>query len=87
MSEGLGFDLCVGTFLNVCVPNLTKGWKLEMVGGGQSLVRGVIQDTDGRELSWRGSESEDRCGLTSIQTSEEYGRESLFKRLYTAGPA
>ena len=50
----------------LCPPNLTKGQKSEMVGGGQSLVRGVIQDTDGRELSWRGSESEDRCGLTNI---------------------
>ena len=42
MSEGLGFDLYVGTFLNVCVPNLTKGWKLEMVGGGQSWVGGGV---------------------------------------------
>ena len=71
VSEGLGFNLCVVPFLNVCVSNLTKGQKSEMVGGGQSLVRGVIQDTDGRELSWRGSESEDRCGLTNIQTSKE----------------
>ena len=24
MSEGLGFNLCVAPFLNVCVPNLPK---------------------------------------------------------------
>ena len=25
MSEGLGFNLCVASFLNVCVPNLPQG--------------------------------------------------------------
>ena len=25
MSEGLGFNLCVAPFLNVCVPNLPQG--------------------------------------------------------------
>ena len=46
MSEGLGFNLCVVPFLNVCVPNLTRGWKSEMVRGGQSWVRGVAQGVD-----------------------------------------
>ena len=27
MSEGLGFNLCVVPFLNVCVPNLPQGVK------------------------------------------------------------
>ena len=27
MSEGLGFNLCVAPFLNVCVPNLPQGVK------------------------------------------------------------
>ena len=27
MLEGLGFNLCVGPFLNICVPNLPKGVK------------------------------------------------------------
>ena len=40
--EGLGFNLCVVPFLNICVPNLTKGQKLEMVRGGWSWVRGVV---------------------------------------------
>ena len=58
VSEGLGFDLCVAPFPNVCVPNLTRGWKSEVVGVGWSWVRGVAQRADWRELSQRGSESE-----------------------------
>ena len=27
MSEGLGFNLCVAPFLNICVPNLPQGVK------------------------------------------------------------
>ena len=37
MSEGLGFNLCVAPFLNICVPNLPQGQgqrMLEMVGVG-----------------------------------------------------
>ena len=86
MSEGLGFNLCVAPFLNICVPNLTKGQKSKMVGSGWSWVRDIIQEMDGRELSQRGNESEDRCGLMNIQTSKEY-RRLLFKRLNTAGLA
>ena len=40
--EGLGFNLCVAPFLNVCVPNLPQGSRVENVGGGQSWVRGII---------------------------------------------
>ena len=32
---------CVLCLLNIYVPNLTREQKLGMVGGGQSLVRGV----------------------------------------------
>ena len=53
MLEGLSFNLCVAPFLNIYVPNLTKAWKLEMVRGGQSWVRGVAQGADRRELSQR----------------------------------
>ena len=42
---------------------------------------------DKRELSQRGSDSKDRCGLTNIQTSKEYRRGLLFKRLSAAGLA
>ena len=37
MSEGLGFNLCVAPFLNICVPNLPQGQgrrMLEVVGVG-----------------------------------------------------
>ena len=38
MSEGLGFNLCVVPFLNICVPNLPQGakvWRMsEVVGVG-----------------------------------------------------
>ena len=49
ISEGLGFNLCVAPFLNICVPNLTKGSKAEIGRGGQSWVGGVILEMDGRE--------------------------------------
>ena len=38
MSEGLGFNLCVVPFLNICVSNLPQGqgWSMsEVVGVGQ----------------------------------------------------
>ena len=42
MSEGVGFNLCVAPFLNVCVPNLPQGHQgrrmLEVVGVGSSEV-------------------------------------------------
>ena len=55
MSEGLGFNLCVAPFLNVCVLNLPQGVK---DGGCQSLVRGVILELDEGRLSWGRSEDE-----------------------------
>ena len=48
MSEGLGFNLCVAPFLNICVLNLSQRVKAEDVGGGQSWVRGVVLVSDGR---------------------------------------
>ena len=57
MSEGLGFNLCVVPFLNVCVPNLSWRVRAEVVEGGQSWVGGVILESDGRGL--RSDHSED----------------------------
>ena len=40
MLEGLGFNLCVLPFLNVCVPNLPQGqgWSMsEVVGVGSEV--------------------------------------------------
>ena len=48
MSEGLGFNLCVAPFLNVCVLNLSWRVRVEVVGGGQSWVGGVVLESDGR---------------------------------------
>ena len=50
MSEGLGFNLCVAPFLNVCVLNLSWRVGAEDVGGGQSWVGGVVLELDGRGL-------------------------------------
>ena len=50
MSEGLGFNLCVAPFLNICVLNLTWRVGAENVGGGRSWVRGVILESDGKRL-------------------------------------
>ena len=57
MSEGLGFNLCVAPFLNVCVLNLSQRVGAEDVRGGWSWVRGVILESDGRGL--RSDHSED----------------------------
>ena len=41
MSEGLGFNLCVAPFLNVCVPNLPQGQgqrMSEVVGVGSEVL-------------------------------------------------
>ena len=49
MLEGLGFNLCVAPFLNVCLLNLSqRGVRVEVVGGGRSWVGGVILELDGR---------------------------------------
>ena len=50
MSEGLGFNLCVMPFLNICVLNLSWRVGVEVVRGGQSWVRGVVLELDGRGL-------------------------------------
>ena len=58
MSEGLGFNLCVAPFLNVCVLSLSWRVGAEDVGGGRSWVRDVILELDGRRL--RSDHSEDK---------------------------
>ena len=58
MSEGLGFNLCVVPFLNVCVLNLSWRVRAEDVRGGRSWVRGVILESDGRKL--KSDHSEDK---------------------------
>ena len=58
MSEGLGFNLCVAPFLNVCVVNLSQRVGVEDVGGGWRWVRGVILESDGRRLKLDHSEDE-----------------------------
>ena len=57
MSEGLGFNLCVVPFLNVCVLNLTQRVGAEDVGGGQSWVGGVVLEPDGKGLRSDSSEN------------------------------
>ena len=58
MSEGLGFNLCVAPFLNICVLNLSWRVGADDVRGGWSWVRGVILELDGRELRSDCSEDE-----------------------------
>ena len=58
MSEGLGFNLCVVPFLNVCVLNLSWRVGAEDVRGGQSWVGGVILVSDRRGLMSDCSEDE-----------------------------
>ena len=50
MSEGVGFNLCVAPFLNICVLNLSWRVGAEDIGGGQSWAGGVILELDGRGL-------------------------------------
>ena len=58
MSEGLGFNLCVAPFLNICVLNLTWRVGVEDVGGGRSWVGGVVLELDGKGLRSDSSEDE-----------------------------
>ena len=58
MSEGLGFNLCVAPFLNICVLNLSQRVGAEDVGGGRSWVRGVVLVSDRRGLRLDHSEDE-----------------------------
>ena len=58
MSEGLGFNLCVAPFLNVCVLNLSQKVRAEDVGGYRSWVGGVVLESDGRRLKSDHSEDE-----------------------------
>ena len=58
MSEGLGFNLCVAPFLNVCVLNLSQRVGADDVGGGWSWVGGVILELDRRRLKLDHSEDE-----------------------------
>ena len=58
MLEGLGFNLCVAPFLNVCVLNLSQRVGAEDVGGGQSWVGDVILESDRRRLRLDHSEDE-----------------------------
>ena len=58
MLEGLGFNLCVVPFLNICVLNLSQRVRVEEVRGGQSWVGGVVLKSDGRRLRLDCSEDE-----------------------------
>ena len=58
MSEGLGFNLCVAPFLNICVLNLTRRVRAEDVGGGWSWVGGVVLESDRKGLRSDSSEDE-----------------------------
>ena len=58
MSEGLGFNLCVVPFLNICVLNLSWRVGAEDVRGGRSWVGGVGLVLDGRGLRLDRSEDE-----------------------------
>ena len=58
MLEGLGFNLCVAPFLNVCVLNLSRRVGAEDVRGGRSWVGGVVLELDGKGLRLDSSEDE-----------------------------
>ena len=47
MSGGLGFNLCVAPFLNVCVPNLPQGVRSRECWRWSELVGGVKLESDG----------------------------------------
>ena len=58
MLEGLGFNLCVAPFLNVCVLNLSWRVRAEDVGVGWSWVGGVVLESDRRRLKLGHGEDE-----------------------------
>ena len=53
MLGGLGFNLCVAPFLNVCVPNLPQGVKDRECQRWSELVGGVVLESDNGRLSKR----------------------------------
>ena len=50
MSEGLGFNLCVAPFLNICVPNLPQE-----VGGGECQRWSELGQRCHTRVGWRGT--------------------------------
>ena len=61
---------------------------MEVVGGGQSWVRGVMLESDGRGLRSDHSEDEKLVRINNnIRTGIKYMKGLLFKRLYAAGLA
>ena len=85
MSEGLGFNLCVAPFLNVCVPNLPQGQGQRMSEVVRVGLEVVILEMDEERLrlevewGWRLIWIND-----NIRTSVKYRSCLLFKRLYAA---
>ena len=58
MLEGLGFNLCVAPFLNICVLNLSWRVRSGRCQRGSELVGGVVLESDGRRLKSDRSEDE-----------------------------
>ena len=58
MLEGLGFNLCVVPFLNVCVLNLPQRVGSGECQGSWSWVRGIVLESDGGRPSQDHSENE-----------------------------
>ena len=59
MSEGLGFNLCVAPFLNICVLNLTSGGQEQRMSEVVRVGSGrVVLELDGGRLSRDHSEDE-----------------------------
>ena len=58
MLEGLGFNLCVAPFLNICVLNLSQRVGAEDIGGGWRWVGGVVLESDRGGLRLDHSEDE-----------------------------
>ena len=58
MSEGLGFNLCVVPFLNVCVPDLPQGVKDRECLRWSELVGGVVLESNKGRLSQGHSEEQ-----------------------------
>ena len=58
MLEGLGFNLCVAPFLNICVLNLSRRFGAEDVRAGWSWVGDVVLESDRKGLRSDSSEDE-----------------------------
>ena len=88
MSEGLGFNLCVAPFLNICVLNLSQRVESRRYQRWSELGWRYHTRVRRKETKVRSKWGQKLVRINNnIWTSIKYMKGLLFKRLYAAGLA